>query len=63
MVMNYFKTKLIVPHYAPTTSDHRYVTDPVMWSSVKEESKKVPPVVSQVVNYRRFGKFAQSFLL
>jgi len=40
--MWYFKTKLIVPHYVLTTSDHRFVTDSVMWNSVKEEHEKGP---------------------
>jgi len=61
--MWHFKPKLIVPHYVLTTSDHHYVTDPVMWSSEKKEPKKGLPGVSQVVNYGRFGKFAQSFVL
>jgi hypothetical protein len=56
--MWYFKTKLIAPHYVLTTSDHRYVTDPHMWSP-----EKGPPLLPQKVNHRRFGKFAHSFML
>lgn len=63
MTMWHFRKKLIVPHCLLKTSDRRYVTDPVMWSSVKEEPKKDLPGVSQVVTYRRFSKFAQSFML
>jgi len=62
--MWHFKTKLIIPQYVLRTSDHHYVTDPVTWSSVKKkEPKKGLPGIPQVVNYRRFGKFAHSFVL